>query len=326
MKKIGWITGLIFLMSCFALPVRAQSYDQMWREVENLEKKDLPKSVIGQMDRIYVKATTERNAPQMMKAFLVRAEKKVSLSPDSLAGQMDALCQWAAEEKDTVARAVLNHVMGACLLESRNADVDTVLGYFRESLKFPEVLAKISAKDYRPMTESGKLSEKYFGDTMLDLLARQAVYRLSWGYVDVTRSSEAHHAVLDIYSGLIDYYAKSGDRSAELLTRLCLLSYRQGHELVSPLKVSDEEAVTLLRGWMEQYADVETCAAVYVHLTELYHGNQWLVEARRVIYEALKRYPKSEFSADLKDYRRRILYPSLQVHTQWAYPGEDSYF
>ena len=326
MKKTGLISGLFFLLCLFVTSLRAQSYDQMWKEVENLEKKDLPKSVIRQVNRIYAKAENEKNAPQMMKAFLVCAEKKVGLSPDSLAGQMDALRQWAAEEKDTVARAVLNHVMGACLLESRNADVDTVLGYFRESLKFPEVLAKISAKDYRPMTESGKLSEKYFGDTMLDLLARQAVYRLSWGYVDVTRSSEARHAVLDIYSGLIDYYAKSGDRSAELLTRLCLLSYRQGHELVSPLKVSDEEAVTLLRGWMEQYADVEACAAAYVHLTELYHGNQRFVEAMRVIDEGLKRYPKSEFSADLKDYRRRILYPSLQMHTQWAYPGEDAVF
>ena len=235
MKKIGLISGLFFLLCLFVTSLRAQSYDQMWKEVENLEKKDLPKSVIRQVNRIYAKAENEKNAPQMMKAFLVCAEKKVGLSPDSLAGQMDARRQWAAEEKDTVARAVLNHVMGACLLESRNADVDTVLGYFRESLKFPEVLAEIPAKDYRPMTESGKLSEKYFGDTMLDLLARQAVYRLSWGYVDVTRSSEARHAVLDIYSGLIDYYAKSGDRSAELLTRLCLLSYRQGHELVSSL-------------------------------------------------------------------------------------------
>lgn len=326
MKKTSLISGLFFLLGIFALQVRAQSYDQMWKEVENLEKKDLPKSAINQLDKIYAKAAAERNAPQMMKAFLVRTEAKVSLSADGLNGELEALRRWTAEEKDTVARAVLHHIMGVYQLEEQTADVDSALWYFRESLKYPDVLARVTAKDYRPMVESGKLSEKYFGDTMLDLLVRQAAYRFSWGYVDVTRSKEAHRAVMDFYNSLIDYYVRTGNRSAELLTRLCLLSYRQGGEMVPPVRLSQTEEVALLRNWMKEYAGVSSCAAVYVHLTELYHRNQQFTEAMQVIDKGLELYPRSEFAADLKDYRQRILNPSLNLHTEWAYPGEDAVF
>ena len=317
---------MALLWCLLPLPFLAQGYDRMWQEVENLEKKDLPKSAIRQVNLIYRKAASERNAPQMMKAFLVRAEVKTSLSPDSLQGEMEALRRWTAEEKDTVARAVLHHIMGVYLLEERPADVDSVLWHFRESLKYPDALAAVSAEDYRPMTESGKLSEKYFGDTMLDLLVRQAAYRLSWGYVDVIRSEEARRGVMEFYGNLINWYANQGNRSAELLTRLCLLSYRQGYEQVPPVKLSKEEEVALLRSWMQEYADVEACAAVYVHLADLYYCSRELVEAMKAADEGLARYPRSEFAADLEDYRRRIRNPLLKVTAQWVYPGDEAVF
>ena len=224
--------------------------------------------------------------------MLVRPEVKGDLSADSLNGELEALRRWTAEEKDTVARAVLHHSMGVYQLEEQTADVDSALWYFRESLKYPDALARVTAKDYRPMVESGKLSAKYFGDTMLDLLVRQVAYRFSWGYVDVTRSKEAHRAVMDFYNSLIDYYARTGNRSAELLTRLCLLSYRQGGEMVPPVRLSQAEEIALLRSWMKEYAGVSSCAAVYVHLTELYHRNQHFTEAMQVIDKRLELYPR----------------------------------
>lgn len=44
-----------------------------------------------------------------------------------------------------------------------------------------EILFRKSAVDYCPMTNSKELSEKYCGDNMYQLLARQAISRLS-GY------------------------------------------------------------------------------------------------------------------------------------------------
>lgn len=45
---------------------------------------DLPASVVSTADKIYDKGQTERNIPQMMKAFIVRAEYRGNIAPDSL--------------------------------------------------------------------------------------------------------------------------------------------------------------------------------------------------------------------------------------------------
>ena len=39
-------------------PVLAQSYDQLWKEVEMYQKKDLPKSVIATAGKIYARRRT----------------------------------------------------------------------------------------------------------------------------------------------------------------------------------------------------------------------------------------------------------------------------
>ena len=40
-------------------PVLAQSYDQLWKEVEMYQKKDLPKSVIATAGKIYATSADE---------------------------------------------------------------------------------------------------------------------------------------------------------------------------------------------------------------------------------------------------------------------------
>ena len=50
----------------------AQSYDRLWKEVEESRKKDLPKTLISQVNQIYEKARKEKNTPQLLKAYLSR--------------------------------------------------------------------------------------------------------------------------------------------------------------------------------------------------------------------------------------------------------------
>ena len=40
--------------------VQAQTYERQWKKVEELEKKDLPKSVVEAAQTIYVKAEKEK--------------------------------------------------------------------------------------------------------------------------------------------------------------------------------------------------------------------------------------------------------------------------
>ena len=72
--------GLLLLGSLFPVRLCAQQYDTMWKQVEDLQKKDLVESVIGAVDGIYRKAEAERNLPQRQeyacmfrKAFPARA-------------------------------------------------------------------------------------------------------------------------------------------------------------------------------------------------------------------------------------------------------------
>ena len=77
-------TGLLAFM--FPLAGIAQNYDRLWKEVEETRKKDLPQTLISQVNQIYEKARKEKNAPQMLKAYLSRVECQVGLTPDSRVG------------------------------------------------------------------------------------------------------------------------------------------------------------------------------------------------------------------------------------------------
>lgn len=92
----------------FPLAGIAQSYDRLWKEVEETRKKDLPQTLISQVNQIYEKARKEKNAPQMLKAYLSRVECQVGLTPDSLQRELCRLNAWAAEENDPLQKAVLS--------------------------------------------------------------------------------------------------------------------------------------------------------------------------------------------------------------------------
>ena len=65
MKVRGLILIGILLMVGVGL-MQAQTYERQWEKVKELEKKDLPKSVVDVAQTIYVKAEKEKNVPQMM--------------------------------------------------------------------------------------------------------------------------------------------------------------------------------------------------------------------------------------------------------------------
>ena len=323
MKRMEFAGGLMVLLMIFLpLTLSAQSYDSLWREVEELEKKDLPKSVIQTVDKIYKKARDERNAPQMMKAYLTRAEHQVEITPDSLQAEMDGLRVWALQETDSVARAVLNSMMGYYKLDIPPVQVDSALHYFRLSLKDSGALAAVAAKDYRPLVKITELSEKYFEETMLELLTRQAIRQLDIHW-EARSDSKACMAVAELYDSLIDFYAARGNRSAELLTRIDRLSYGQRNGQQHPLKMTDGEAIALLQKWAGEYADVEACAGVYAYLAELYSNKQDFVRALEAAREGLRRYPRSAFASELKRREESVPMPVLSVQGRWAYPGED---
>lgn len=85
MKNIRKFCGLLLLLVvCASTSLQAQSYDKLWKQVEEAQKKGLPKTVVKWADEIYRKGTDEHDIPQMLKAYICREAYQERLTPDSL--------------------------------------------------------------------------------------------------------------------------------------------------------------------------------------------------------------------------------------------------
>ena len=72
MKKFQRFCTLFLLMIglCFSA-LHAQSYEKLWKQVEQAQKKSLPQTVVKLTEKIYRKAELEKNAPQMLRHISV---------------------------------------------------------------------------------------------------------------------------------------------------------------------------------------------------------------------------------------------------------------
>ena len=105
--KIRYYSLIVLLVMSVLAPMQAQTYDKMWKELEVLERKDLPQSVISEAMKIYDKAKAEQNVPQMMKAYLTAMQYRSLLMPDSLKVDMKGLEQWASQTGSVEDKAIL---------------------------------------------------------------------------------------------------------------------------------------------------------------------------------------------------------------------------
>lgn len=115
MKRIQRICSLILLATFFGgIPMlHAQSFDKLWKQVEQAQKKSLPQTVIKLTDEIFRKGEQEKNTPQMLKAYMCRNTFQNVLTPDSFYVNLKGLEQWAEREQNPVSRAVLNSLVAS---------------------------------------------------------------------------------------------------------------------------------------------------------------------------------------------------------------------
>ena len=115
MEKIQRICSLVLLAAFWGcVPVlHAQSFDKLWKQVEQAQEKSLPQTVIKLTDEIFRKGEREKNTPQMLKAYMCRNTYQNILTPDSFYVNLKGLEQWALHEQNPVSRAVLNSLVAS---------------------------------------------------------------------------------------------------------------------------------------------------------------------------------------------------------------------
>ena len=95
MKKSLIVLLLIGLL--LPMTMSAQSFDALWKQVEQARQKDLPKTQINLLDKIGRKARREKIYGQLLAANLLSLQLKTSISPDSLEVEINNLKERAKE-------------------------------------------------------------------------------------------------------------------------------------------------------------------------------------------------------------------------------------
>ena len=341
--KIRYLSLIVLLVMSVFAPMQAQTYDNLWKELEVLERKDLPKSVISEAMKIYDKAKAEQNVPQMMKAYLTAMQYRSLLTPDSLKVDMNGLEQWASQTGSMEDKAILYSILGEMTMP---ADVKKGLGYLQTSLKDKDRLLLIPVEKLRPMVRVGEASKRYFRDNLYNLLARRAIqimqqYRwqaaakanqtnslpadmtdmdqfVTYQFVPVS-DCDLTAAVMQTYQSLLKAYDTETEREGWLLTGIDALNYLYRNFSGN---FSNDVCQQELRKWIHTYPAVKTVPEAYLALAQFlqYQNNQ--VERLRIVREGIAGYPRYEGINQLKNIEKEILNASLSLEIATAYPGE----
>ena len=341
--KIRYLSLIVLLVMSVFAPMQAQTYDNLWKELEVLERKDLPKSVISEAMKIYDKAKAEQNVPQMMKAYLTAMQYRSLLTPDSLKVDMNGLEQWASQTGSMEDKAILYSILGEMTMP---ADVKKGFGYLQASLKDKDRLLLIPVEKLRPMVRVGEASKRYFRDNLYNLLARRAIqimqqYRwqaaakanqtnslpadmtdmdqfVTYQFVPVS-DCDLTAAVMQTYQSLLKAYDTETEREGWLLTGIDALNYLYRNFSGN---FSNDVCQQELRKWIHTYPAVKTVPEAYLALAQFlqYQNNQ--VERLRIVREGIAGYPRYEGINQLKNIEKEILNASLSLEIATAYPGE----
>ena len=341
------IRNLILLL-VMAVSINAQqteSYAILWNRVEMAVKKDMPKTVVAEAQLIYMKAEREKNVPQMIKAYLTSMHYRSLLSGDYKKEDVERLMQWAEKETSVANKASLYSILGSELLMARNRNPKEGIECLRRSLADAEALMDIPAKVMHPIIIKGKSSSQYFEDNLYELLARRAIEEWTlndwvireYGNQTLSLPEEMNTLeglmntavpdaseydmvadVMHVYQTLLKRYHQKGNREALLLT--ALEAYKDMETMSLETGGKHEQR---LRSLMQEFADVEACAEVYIHLLESDSNEMKLEERLALVRKAQKDYSGYPRINVLKNIEAQLTMPTLDVEFASVYP-EDS--
>lgn len=361
MKKFQRFCTLFLLMiGLCSFALHAQSYAGLWRQVEQAQKKSLPQTVVKLTEKIYRKAELEKNAPQMLKAYICREAYQERLTPDSLYTNLKKLESWVESEKNLVNKAILHSLLAREYsdymrhnrqqLSDRTAlDVDEAPDDIREwstnlfvakvdehnlaSLKDSVRLLEVSSEKYVPFVELEDGS-RFYGHDMYHLLAARAVdtYQLLDGFqVDTLQRARIN----SVYINMINAYRhRVGAEDAVVLATLDYWKWKSTGGGISREPYTtyrerkerlDKEHLEVLDNLIREYGGREICAEVYIDKAGWLRGlgASYMDEVLQVCDEGVKRYPAYKRINELRNIRESVLQPYLNVSTQESvYPGD----
>lgn len=348
---------IVVLLALGIFPkAEAQTFDKLWKQVEQAEKKSLPQSVILLTDKIYKKAETEKNTPQMLRAYTWRMKYRDELTPDSFYVNLKGLELWekAAQPID---KAVLNSLIAGIYADYASANrwqimqrpdiideapatdlrewtgnmfVEQVVKHTTEALRNKELLLKTSSKSFIPFVELGTASEYYHHD-MYHLLSSRGIAALQ-GVEGIDKDSLIHAITENIYQGMLDTYKQARMEDGYVLTMLDYLNWRRNTDRTfAPYRIP-KIMIGLTQGpyldglnqLISEFKPRDICAEVYLAKARYALDEREQAIALQLCDEAITLYPGYKRINEVKNLKEMILNPALTVRAdQVVYPEAD---
>lgn len=193
----------LLLLLLGTLASSAQTYNTLWKRVNDAAEKDLPQTQLKWLDKITHKAKADADFGQLLKAQLMRASVQTTVSPDSADVEIARLEQQEKNAHSVPLKAVYQSVLGKIYQLRAYGDKameEKSREWYRKSLERPDLLAQQKCRDYEPAVTGGIDSDIFYGD-LLHVLGFEAAD----------------------YKTLYDYYSSHGNRAAACITALQLL-------------------------------------------------------------------------------------------------------
>ena len=226
MKK----TLFIILTIALLLPMStvAQTYQSLWKQVEEARSKDLPRQALSHLQKIETKAQQEHSYGHLLSATLQIANIQTEISSDSLAPAVLRIERQAQATTDPVLQMVYATILYKVYTDNPSIADDTAnkAKHYREiAMSKPELLAKIKANGYQPLIEQGKDS-KVFGNDLLSVVGME----------------------LNEWQWLYDYYMKAENCRAACIAASHIAKTIEGYDSLIALFADYAEAAELAIG------------------------------------------------------------------------------
>lgn len=340
--KIIVFISLLYLTCLTPLTMCAQTYDQLWKEVESAQKKSLPQSVIKLTQQIFSKAEAEKNSPQMLKAYITQAGFQKQITPDSLYTDLKGMEKWVNTTTNSMDCAILHTLIALQYSEfvgsnywqirqqtdiieepsddirewSRNMFLDKVLHHTQAALEDSAMLLKTSTKDYIPFVVQGDGS-KYYHHDMYHMLTRYNIDALKMiERLDGEKKIAEH--IEQIYNKALNAYHKKQNVEGEILITLEQLQWQQNNYTLTKEKKDYQKTLDAL---IDKYQSNPIAAEVYLMKGNYLASRSQNVEALAVYDEAIRRYPTYNRLSVIKAAKEDVLHPQLNIWTDnAAYP------
>lgn len=274
----------ILLLSVLVLGMSAQGdYTSLWKQCENAQKKDQPKTALSAVRKIEAKAEKEKHYGHLFAALFTEKNLLGEISRDSIA-PMEKRMEAKYQELSKTAP------VAACLYRvatnrNKKGVVDSLLYHTS-----PEIVNELTKENgtlkYIPLIEKG-VDSKYFNHDLISLIAY----------------------TLNDYEPLVHFYSEKGKRKAACIAAALMLENQDinWHDYKANLNKTVNKADSLIA----IYSNLDECGAIALRKLDFSFDTKKKIEW---IDEALKRWPKWQEAGRLKDKRIELTNPTINFN------------